>query len=110
MCLKGLIHTFDFDPMLERIQSEGCSIEEGLTEESFIQLFVLCVQEGRNDVLWNLLKSMGYSMDFEFNFEIPTILLKSDQTIEFSNEARHFLTSVPSFRFLPPRSFAASST
>lgn len=107
MCLKGLSHSFDFDPTLERIQAEGYSIEEGFTEESFIQLFVLCVQEGRNDVLWNLLKSMGYSMDFKFNIEIPTILLKADQTIEFSNEARRFLTNVKSSRFLSFRSFAA---
>ena len=110
MCSKGLAHPFDFDPILERLQSEGHSIKDGLSEESFIQCFVLCVQEGRNDVLWNLLKSMGYSMDFDFQFEIPAILLKADQTIEFSNEARQFLTNVKSPRFLPFRFSAAFST
>ena len=42
-----------------------------LTEEDFVQLFLLCVQDGRNDVLWNSMKAMGYSMEFDFPMEFP---------------------------------------
>lgn len=65
-----------------------------LTEEDFVQLFLLCVQDGRNDVLWNSMKAMGYSMEFDFPMEFPEIVLRSDQTVEFSPEGRSFLVNV----------------
>ena len=47
-----------------------------------------------SSVLWNSMKAMGYSMEFDFPMEFPEIVLRSDQTVEFSPEGRSFLVNV----------------
>ncbi|KNB45700.1 mitochondrial rho GTPase 1 [Blastocystis sp. subtype 4] len=66
----------------------------GITEEGFIHLMQLFVMKEHTETVWMALRYCGYSDDLELDMEIPVFDLKKDQSVEFTAEARIFLTSL----------------
>lgn len=66
----------------------------GITEDGFIHLMQLFVMKEHTETVWMALRYCGYSDDLKQESQIPIFDLKKDQSVEFTSEARIFLTSV----------------
>lgn len=67
---------------------------KGITEEGFLHLMKLFVMKDHTETVWTALRHFQYDDDLTCATELPTFSLSVGQSVEFTPEARVFLTSV----------------
>ena len=67
---------------------------KGITEEGFLHLMKLFVMKDHTETVWTALRHFQYDDDLTCATELPTFSLSVGQSVEFTPEARVFLTSL----------------
>ena len=67
---------------------------KGITEEGFLHLMKLFVMKDHTETVWTALRHFQYDDELECATELPAFSLPEGQSVEFTPEARVFLTSV----------------
>ena len=66
----------------------------GITEEGFLFLMQLFVMKEHTETVWMALRHFHYSDDLQMPMTMTSFDLKAGQSVEFTAEARLFLTTV----------------
>ena len=82
--------------LLKQQGGENCldTVTHGITEDGFLFLMQLFVMKEHTETVWMALRHFHYSDDLQMPITMMSFDLKAGQSVEFTTEARLFLTTV----------------